>query len=203
MKKVEHINLGGTKFTIDVDAFKALEKYMEAIERRFTGFDGKKDIVDDIEVRLSELFIEDKQGGNIITMEKLHRIQKIMGTPKEFGDDYYAAEPIMESGEKRLLRDPDDKVIAGVAAGLSAYFGIKDPLLVRALFVLFALTGIGIIPYVVLWLFVPKARTTADKLAMHGEQINIETIGKAVEEGITEIKETIEDLSKNFKKKMP
>lgn len=202
MKKVENINLGGIKFTIDEDAFHELSRYMDAIERRFTGFDGKKDIVDDIEIRLAELFQEDKQGGDIISNSKLARIQKIMGMPKEFGDDYYAAETMTEHVQKRLFRDEDDKVVAGIASGLSAYYGINNPLLIRAVFVFFALGGIGILPYLLLWIFVPKAKTTADKLAMHGEAINIETIGTYVEDSISEIKETIEDLGKNFKKKM-
>lgn len=202
MKKVEHINLGGIKFTIDIDAYDKLESYMSAIERRFTGFDGKKDIVEDIEIRLAELFIEDTQGGEIITLEKLDRIQKIMGMPKEFGDEYYAAEPEKEYVEKRLFRDPDDKVIAGVAAGLAAYFGISNPTIVRVMFVFLLFSGLGTIIYLVLWLFIPKAKTTAHKLAMHGEPINIETIGKSVEESLTDIKETIEDLHQNLKKKM-
>lgn len=202
MKKVEHINLGGVKFTIDIDAYDKLEAYMKAIERRFTGFDGKKDIVEDIEMRLAELFVEDTQGGDIITNEKLARIQKIMGMPKEFGDEYYAAEPVNDYSGKRLFRDPDDKVIAGVASGLTAYFGMKNPIIFRFIFAMLLFSGLGIISYLLFWVFVPKAKTTADKLSMHGEPINIETIGKSVEESLSDIKETIEDIHQNLKKKM-
>lgn len=202
MKKVSNINLGGYEFTINNDAYLKLEKYLNAIERRFSSSNGKDDIVYDIEVRLAELFTEDTEGGHIISLEKIDRIQKIMGTPKEFGDEYYAAEPEMTNSVRRLFRNPEDKVIAGVASGLSAYYGLKNPLLARALFVIIALTGIGILPYIILWLVVPKARSTSDFLAMHGEPINIETIGKAVDEGLADIKETIEDLSKSIKSKI-
>ena len=58
--------------------------------------------------------------------------------------------------DKKLTRSTDDKMIAGVAAGIAAYFGI-DTTLVRALFVLFAfLGGPGFLVYLILWIFMPK-----------------------------------------------
>ena len=63
------------------------------------------------------------------------------------------------------------------------------------------LSGVGIIPYIILWYIIPEAVTASDKLAMKGEDINVNSIAKAVEDGVTEIKETVEDLSKNLKQK--
>ena len=63
--------------------------------------------------------------------------------------------------EKRLVRNVQDKKIAGVCAGLADYLDI-DPTLVRALWVLFTLLGgSGFLAYLILWLFMPEAGTEA------------------------------------------
>ena len=103
---------------------------------------------------------------------------------------------------KRLYRDPNNKVFGGVASGLASYFGI-DTLLARGLFLfMFLGFGIGFLFYIILWIFVPKAITKSDFLAMKGEDINIKNISKMVEDGFHEIKGTIEDLSKDLKDKV-
>jgi phage shock protein PspC (stress-responsive transcriptional regulator) len=106
--------------------------------------------------------------------------------------------------KKRLFRDPDEKVIAGVASGLAKYFNIAVwiPRLVFVLpFVLgfipnvfdfspapFIFTsGIGgtlFLTYVVLWIVLPKASSAADKLQMRGEKIDVGSISKAVKEDL-------------------
>lgn len=201
MKKVVNINLGGKKFTIDEDAYSALDKYLSTINKHFSTSSGFEDIMYDIEARISELFDEDKDGTTIITMDKVNKVQAIMGKPSDFG----AEEPVVEHTsqvEKRFFRNPDNKMIAGVASGLAAYLGFEKPLLLRVLFLVVAISGIGILPYIILWIFIPEARTASDRLAMHGEEINIESIANVVEEGIIDIKDTIEDLGKNFKSKI-
>jgi len=60
--------------------------------------------------------------------------------------------------EKRLMRSANDRVLAGVAAGLAEYFNI-DPALVRILFVIIALISggvTGILIYIVLWIIMPE-----------------------------------------------
>ncbi len=205
MKRVENINLGGKKFTIDQDAYYELDDYLQSIRGRFSDSTGVDDILYDIETRLSELFEENQKGSEIITMDKVTKVKSIMGMPSDFeseigrsthnNNDNY-------STEKRLFRNCEDKVIAGVCSGLSAYWGLESPILTRILFVMLAFSGIGVIPYIVLWIFVPEARTTSEKLSMHGERINIDTIAKSVDESITDIKDTLEDLGKNIKNKM-
>jgi len=57
--------------------------------------------------------------------------------------------------EKRLRRSSDDKIIAGVCAGLADYFGI-DPVIIRLVFLVLFLAGtIGFWPYLILWLVMP------------------------------------------------
>ncbi len=60
---------------------------------------------------------------------------------------------------KRLYRSRNDVVIAGVCSGIGRYFNI-DPVLVRAGFVIFALTaGSGVLAYLLLWAIIPPDST--------------------------------------------
>lgn len=207
MKKVINVNLGGRAFIINEDAYDALERYLKAIERHFSGSSGCEDILYDIENRIAELFEADQKNGTIITNEKIEKVKTIMGEPKDFGDADYEEESYSGSTTtintgKRLFRDPDDKVIAGVASGLSAYFGIKDPVFLRIIFVILAFSGIGILPYLIFWIAVPEAKTSSDRLAMRGEDININSIANKVEESLHDLKNKIEDLGKGLKTKI-
>lgn len=66
------------------------------------------------------------------------------------------------SEEKRLYRSRDNRMIAGVCAGLGKYFNI-DPTVVRLIFVLGAFLGMGtaVVAYIVLLLVVPEEPTDA------------------------------------------
>lgn len=110
---------------------------------------------------------------------------------------------------KRLFRDIDHKVIGGVCAGLSKYFGVKV-IIVRLLFIIpsivttfnwdhfhlfqfwdfedfpnfIGLTFFGpgaIFIYIVLWLVLPEARTSAEKLEMVGEKVDINSIKNTIQ----------------------
>ena len=83
--------------------------------------------------------------------------------------NYLAAEELPLS--RRIMRDPDDKVLGGVAAGLARYFGI-DPIFLRVFFIFsILLGGAGIIAYLILWIAAPLAQTAADRTAMRGKPI--------------------------------
>lgn len=203
MKKVVDINLGGQKFTIDEDAYQDLENYLNSINKHFATSSGFEDIIYDIENRIAELLVEDSKGSNnIITLSKVHEIKKTMGTPNDFGAEESASQSDSHSLNKRLFRDKEDSYIAGVASGLSAYYGFNSPTLFRALFAVMAFTGIGVLPYIILWIVIPEAKTASDRLSMYGEDINIDSIANAVEESLLDIKDTLGDIHKNFKKKM-
>ena len=210
MNKVININLGGKQYTIDEDAYYDLDKYLKAIKKHFTGNNGHDTIIYDIEVRISELFDDYLKGQSIVDIQSVKKMKGIMGMPSDFGytstdtDDRHADHNGTkgEFHEKRLFRDPESKMIAGVASGLTAYYGWHSPLLFRLLFVLMAFTFVGILPYILLWIFVPAAKTSGDRLAMNGEEINIDSIARSVEESFMDIKETIEDIGMTIKKKM-
>jgi len=57
---------------------------------------------------------------------------------------------------KRLTRPKNNKVIAGVCAGIANYFNI-DPVLVRIIWlVLLLFLGIGLFAYLILWIIMPE-----------------------------------------------
>ena len=99
------------------------------------------------------------------------------------------------SPSKKLFRDTDNKYIGGVASGFGHYFGI-DALWIRLLLVLSVFLGFGapIFIYIILWIFVPEAVTTTEKLQMKGEPINISNIEKKIKEGIDDVTETVKNV---------
>lgn len=209
MNKTFNINLGSYPFAIDEDAYNYIQNYLDTIRRHFSTSDGCDEILYDIEVRMAELFAEHLKGRAIISMKEVDEVIMIMGKPEDFG-----AEPMSEQHSysstrgrrsdtkintgKRLFRDPEDKKVAGVCSGISAYFGIEDPLWVRLIFVLLLFTGMGAITYIVLWALVPEASTTSDKLAMRGEPATIENIAKVVETELSELGDKINEWSKDL-----
>ena len=85
---------------------------------------------------------------------------------------------------KKFYRDPDEKVVGGVAGGLSAYFGI-DRGLIRLLFVIsIALFGIGLITYIVLWVISPTADTVTEKMEMQGQPITLANIEQTIKHNL-------------------
>lgn len=77
---------------------------------------------------------------------------------------------------KKMFRDGEHKVIAGVSGGVSAFFGI-DILAVRILFVVLTIFfGVGFVIYVVLWIALPEARSLTDRMEMQGEPVTLSNI---------------------------
>ncbi len=192
MKKTISINIANTLYNIEEDAYQALDGYLSAVKAHFASNEDKDEILKDIEARIAERFSENP--GTVITLVQVEKVIEDMGSVNQFDD--VQQEPVTEGGKKRLYRDTDDAVLAGVASGLGQYFGI-DTTIVRLIFLVsIFLGGLGIATYIVLWLMVPEALTAAQKLEMRGEPVNLSTVSSFV-------KEKIESLSnKNSKKKL-
>jgi len=200
MKKTLTINISGSVFHIDEDAYEKLKTYLSKISAHFNREKDGREIINDIESRITELFTAKlSTERNVVDVTLVDQIIGIMGMPEDFVD-VSAEEPEAESAStqqsyypknKKLYRDPDSSVIAGVCGGLAHYLNM-DKALVRVLFILlFLLTsGVALPFYIILWIAVPKARTTAQLLEMRGEAITVETIGKKVKEGTTEKKDS-------------
>lgn len=194
MKKTLSINLGGSVFNIDDDAYSLLRDYLNLIEKHFGNEEESKEIIIDIEARISELFKERiTDFKQVIVTKDVEEIIEIMGQPEEIidpgdSDQYKSRERFGPSGYRRMYRDPDNRILGGVCSGMGAYWG-TDPLIIRIIFVVAILIFLsGAVIYLILWVVLPEAKTTAQKLEMRGEQVNISNIGKAVKEEFEKIK---------------
>lgn len=189
MKKTLTINLGGTVFHIDEDAYRLLDNYLVNLRIHFRREEGAEEIVHDMELRISELFADRLKGSRqVITIEDVEEIIARMGQPEELsGNEGADACGSRKSTERRLFRDPDNKVLGGVASGLSAYLG-WDVTWVRVILLLLGFFVHGVIlVYIIAWIIIPMARTATEKLAMKGEKINVENIGKTVTDGFEKV----------------
>jgi phage shock protein PspC (stress-responsive transcriptional regulator) len=195
MKKTFTINISGTVFHIEEDAYEVLQKYLINLKNHFGTSEEGKEILTDIEARIAEIFIEKSTGDQkVVSIEMVNMAIEIMGTPEDFveeeTEDVY--QPTEESKRKRrLYRDPDHRVIGGVCGGLGAYFNM-DPVILRIIFValLFLTGGTAFLAYIILWIAVPKAKNTAQRLEMRGQEATVKNIEKSIKEEINEVKES-------------
>jgi len=196
MKKTFSVNLGSQVYNMDEDAYLIMKAYLDRIEGYFYDQKEQEDIMNDIEMRISELFSErlgiSKQ---VITRRDVDEVIAIMGDPHEIIGEEESPRAAQEkrTGPRRIFRDPEDRMIGGVCSGLGAYMGI-DPVIMRILFVLFLIFGIGFLVYIILWIVVPEARTTAQKLEMRGDSVNASNIGNF-------FKDEFESVKKSFRRK--
>jgi phage shock protein PspC (stress-responsive transcriptional regulator) len=205
MKKTVNINLAGTFFHIDEDAFAKLSRYLEAVKKSISDPVGGDEIIQDIEARIAELFSERLEiNTQVISTRELDAIIKIMGQPEDYIMDEDAAQTNSATGNqtkgettsnKQLFRDSDNKFIAGVCSGLSHYLGL-EVIWVRLfwIFLSFVTTGFGVIAYLLFWILVPGAQTTSEKLKMTGEPINISNIEKKFNEGYQKVSQNIKNV---------
>lgn len=199
MNKVFNINVGGLPLTIDEDAYRYLENYLQTLHTHFRNSEGYEEIMNDIEGRIGELLKENMGKRAIAMIQDVKNAVSVMGTPEDFGAATISEEEPKKSTStegstsdiktgKRLFRDSDNKVISGVCAGIAAYFGIQDAIWIRLLFLaILFFFGTGILLYIVLSIVIPEAKTTADRLAMRGEPIDVNTIAKSVSKGVEDI----------------
>ena len=213
MKKTININLNKTAFIIDEDAYKKLETYLKTIEGHFKDSDGRKEIMEDIEARIAEL-LQDRLNHErqVITTLDIETIIEIMGRPEEYVDEEATNETSEQKSQensgqhthakfkdrfhRKIYRDTDNRFIGGVCSGLEHYFGI-DKVWIRLLFVLLFFTvGFSLLLYIILWVIIPEARTTAEKLEMRGQPADFSNIGKAVEEEMDAVKDKFNEFIK-------
>ncbi|MCB0802321.1 MAG: PspC domain-containing protein [Flavobacteriales bacterium] len=209
MNKTVTANISGIVFHIESEAYDKLQKYLTTIRNYFHDSDGKDEIMADIESRIAELFKESMtHGREVVTMAEVDKVVEIMGEPEQYMDDandefsnnYQQGQShsnFEKIKSKRLFRDEDDKVLGGVCAGMGHYFGI-DRIWIRILaLIAFFGFGTGIVIYIILWAIIPKAKTTAEKLEMKGEPINVENIGNTIKDEFNSFKKKVDGSSAN------
>ena len=186
-------------FHIDEDAYQKLNRYFEAVKRSLSNSTGKDEIMKDIEMRVAELLTEKNRGDKqVVGMKDVEEVIVVMGQPEDYRIDDENEAPQYASNssskmKKKLYRDKDKGMLDGIAAGFGHYFGI-NPLWLRILFIIspFITVGTSIIIYIILWILIPPAETTTEKLEMTGEPVTISNIEKKV-------REEFEGLSDKFK----
>ena len=199
MKKNITINLFGQLYNIDEDAYELLNNYEESLRHHFSKQEDGAEIFNDIEARIAELLSEQKaKGVEAISIEHVQDIIKRIGAPEEIDRE----EAELSDGEqvsqktsapKRLYRDMENRMVAGVLAGFANYFGgdrtwwrIGFVLICIPLFGFFKLFHIGfmnlgpVIAYVILAILLPSAATPEDRLRMKGKEITPQTLANEV-----------------------
>ncbi len=85
---------------------------------------------------------------------------------------------------KKMFRNPDQRVLGGVAGGIASYFG-TDVTLIRLLFVIsIFLGGTGLILYIILWIITPEAHSITEKMQMQGEPVTLSNIEQNVKKSL-------------------
>ncbi|HEX2969855.1 MAG TPA: PspC domain-containing protein [Bacteroidales bacterium] len=195
MKITVSINLGGYAFNIDEDAYAELRRYLKNLEIHLANEESSAEILFDIESRMSELFrAKISPYKQVITMEDVNQVIAIMGSPEDLLNEEGPSTRgrFSTPGYHRMYRDPDHRIIGGVCAGMGAYWRI-DPLIIRIIFLALILAGgLGIIIYLILYIVIPEAKTTAQKIEMKGSPVNIQNIKDSV-------KKEFDSVRKNMK----
>ena len=198
MKKNITVNIFGSLYAIDEDAYELLNRYQNDMKRYFSHREDGGEIADDIEHRVAELLAELKTGGvEAITIEHVQDIIRRIGSPEEMETESGEEQPVNDSAnesrrQKKLYRNPDDKMLSGLTSGLACYFD-KDPLLFRLLMVILAFLtqGLAVIAYLIVWLIVPEAKTPEQRLEMQGKSVNMENLREEILKGTQNLKEKI------------
>lgn len=220
MKTTENISIAGYAFTIEVDAYDELVRYLDALKGVFEGHEGAEEITADIEERVAELLAEKYRPGMTISLEMVEDVKKRIGNPEELAQDEASGEQQDVTGAagqkkenvkmKRIYRNIDDRMIGGVCSGLGIYFRL-DKVFFRLLFAILLAVGIfcdndgflgtAVIGYLCLWIAMPAARTAEQKREMKGRPTNLESYRKGGFELRKEMNEVAETpVGRTFKR---
>jgi phage shock protein PspC (stress-responsive transcriptional regulator) len=212
MNKTVNINLAGIVFHIDEDAFEILNNYLNTLKNHFKNEEGGDEILKDIEGRIAELFTERMIKKEAISLTDISEITTIMGDPSQYDDEieqgqsqeYQHKEEDLRKGKRRkVFRDEEGRMIGGVCSGLAHYFDI-NVFWSRIIFIgMLFLIGPGApFLYLMFWIALPSAKTTAEKLEMKGEKVNINNIEKNIKDELNIIEDKIRDFDRKFTKEI-
>ncbi|HWD87054.1 MAG TPA: PspC domain-containing protein [Mucilaginibacter sp.] len=199
MNKTIIININGIVFHIEEDAYEVLKNYMTDVKRHFMKSADSLEITTDIENRIAEMFNEllARENKQVIIEQDVNEVIGQMGTVADFERSEQDTEPSFADtyyntgATRRLFRDPDNHLVAGVCSGIANYFDI-NPVWIRLAFVLIVFAGgAGIILYIILWIVIPKAMTRADRMAMKGEKQNLEGFKRNFEQEMAGMKQNL------------
>ncbi len=229
MNKTININIGGTFFHIDEEAYDELQHYLVILKKSFHETQGSDEIISDIEHRIAELFSERLTDlRQVINRKDVDRVIEIMGRPEELTDqeensefaskeESYSSTNTSDSTyktkdtqsekkskkrhyDKELFRDTEEGIIGGVLAGFGHYIGF-DKTWVRIIWLLltFITGGTFLLIYLILWAIVPEPKSTADRLKMKGERVNVSNIEKSIRQEFETFEREVGEFSNKVK----
>jgi len=190
------VNIGGRVFHIDEDAYDLLNNYLVHVRDELKSTEGEKEINEDIETRMGELFASLLKGSReVITIQDVQEVIRVMGQPEDISGNPEKNRHSSNTGSyKRMYRDPDNRIIGGVCSGLASYWR-ADPTIIRIIFIVLCIFGMaGGIIYLILWIILPEAHTVAQKLEMRGEPVNLSNMGEF-------FREEFENVKRSFRRK--
>ncbi|MCG2793542.1 MAG: PspC domain-containing protein [Weeksellaceae bacterium] len=196
MNKTISIALAGFSFTIDELAYIKLSDYLSALRNSLDASEAEE-VMHDIEIRMVEIFKETLGKREVINDSDVEKVIAQIGTPEQIDEQeeaYFSegkqkksktggAFSYSNNAQKQLFRDPERQKIAGVCAGLAAYFGMEISWMrliwIAAFLFLWVAPGssfLVVILYFILWAVLPKAESASDFLKMKGKPLNFDNL---------------------------
>ena len=200
MDKTKNISLGGFSFLIEENAYTALSQYLAEVRQHLQHNSDRDEIIFDVEQRMAELLKDRTANREVIMHQDVLYLIEVLGKPEQYVEDEETdkatnaapeASAQAFSANKPLYRDIDDCKIGGVLSGMAHYFNISPTMLRIAFAVclilsfvvsyrwIFLFNGVSwaiIILYILLWMIVPAAVTTAQKLEMQGAAVTLDSL---------------------------
>lgn len=195
MNEVKKCSVSGVAFTMDTDAYEALDAYLQSLKETYRDTPDGAEITADIEARIAELILSAQDNSRVVEKPLIDNIIAQMGSAEDISDETGKGRHGAPRIPRRLYRDTENAKLGGVCAGIGKYFDI-DPVWVRlGIFLPLALTcfgwlpflrwtgpmmgnlfGIFVVCYLIMWFAVPAARSARQKLEMNGEKITADSI---------------------------
>lgn len=212
MNKTVNINLAGMVFHINEDAFEILNNYLNTLKNHFKNEESADEILKDIEGRIAELFTERLNNKEAVSLTDINELITIMGEPSQYDDEIEQEKPqeqqhkeedLRKGKRRKVFRDEEGRMIGGVCSGMANYFDISVFWSRIIFFFLLFIMGPGApFIYIILWIALPSAKTTAEKLEMKGEKVNINNIEKNIKDELNIIENKILDADKKYTKEI-
>ena len=200
MDKTKNISLGGFSFLIEENAYTALSQYLAEVRQHLQHNSDHDEIIFDVEQRMAELLKDRTANREVIMHQDVLYLIEVLGKPEQYVEDEEADKATNAAPEatakafstnKPLYRDIDDCKIGGVLSGMAHYFNISPTMLriafavclilsfvvsYRWIFLFNGVSWVIIILYILLWMIVPAAVTTAQKLEMQGATVTLDSL---------------------------
>ena len=201
MDKTKNISLGGFSFLIEENAYTALSQYLAEVRQHLQHNSDRDEIIFDVEQRMAELLKDRTANREVIMHQDVLYLIEVLGKPEQYVEDEEADKATNAATEatakafstnKPLYRDIDNCKIGGVLSGLAHYFNISPTMLRIAFTVIFTLffmivdwrwlfpfnfiSWAMLALYILFWIIVPAALTTAQKLEMQGAAVTLDSL---------------------------